>query len=49
MENQECPKCGATMIEKFDEKPGPNDTTLAIPTGQYECFRCRREAENAKA
>ena len=36
----DCPECGKTMCQQFDDKPGPNGITLAIPNGEYKCNWC---------
>ena len=43
MTGNKCPKCGTTMVENFDYKPGPTPSvTLAIPNGKFDCLKCQR-------
>ena len=46
--DDKCPRCGATMCQKFDERSGPNGITLAIPNGQYSCMKCGYEPEEIR-
>jgi hypothetical protein len=38
----ECPRCGLTMVERFDYQPINSLTSAAIPTGEFECLGCKR-------
>lgn len=41
IERGRCPVHDIVLIERFDEKSRPG---LAIPTGEFYCWKCEQEA-----
>lgn len=39
MMSPKCPKCGTTMCEQFDERPGKGCVYM-VPNGKYVCYAC---------
>jgi hypothetical protein len=43
--SDKCPKCGRTMVERFDERQ-MNGLTVYVPNGEYDCYWCSRDLVN---
>ncbi len=40
-ESPKCPKCGFVMVEDFEYRRVNEHADIAIPTGQFSCFKCK--------